>query len=118
MPPRPSATFRIAAAFALALATLLVAAAVSYVSLTRVASANRWVARTQEVRAALVRTRSVVQDAETGQRGYLITGDVHYLDPYRIARRDLPERFAQLDSLTRDNPEQQRLVAELNQSIT
>src|SRR5262245_66528649 len=113
MPPRPSATFRIAAAFALALATLLVAAAVSYVSLTRVAIANRWVARTQDVRASLVRTLSVVQDAETGQRGYLITGDLHYLDPYRVARGDLPQRLAQLDVLTKDNARQQELVVEL-----
>jgi signal transduction histidine kinase len=47
-------------------------------------------------------------DAETGQRGYLITGDTAYLDPFRGASRDVTDRLAELRRLTADNPLQQR----------
>ena len=39
---------------------------------------------------------STVTDAETGQRGYLLTGDPRYLDPYKAALKDLP---GELDTL-------------------
>jgi PAS domain S-box-containing protein len=49
-----------------------------------------------------------MQDAERGQRGYLLTGDAAYLEPYRSGARDAPRLLARLFELTRDNPEQQR----------
>jgi two-component sensor histidine kinase len=38
----------------------------------------------------LRRTRSLLVDAETGQRGFLLTADPRFLEPYRLARADLP----------------------------
>jgi len=49
-------------------------------------------------------------DAETGQRGYLLTGDAAYLEPYREAIRDLDQGMGQLKTLTADNPNQQKRV--------
>jgi signal transduction histidine kinase len=52
--------------------------------------------RSLEVESELVGMLSTLTDAETGQRGYLLTGDAAYLEPYRKAR----DRFgAQLDAL-------------------
>ncbi|MFW2851350.1 response regulator [Sphingomonas sp. TX0543] len=55
---------------------------------------------------------SVVQDAETGQRGYLLTGNERYLEPYRDAVAGLDGRIDHIASLTAGNPiETARLVA-------
>ena len=45
-------------------------------------------------------------DAETGQRGYLLTGAARYLEPYRSAERDAGARAAALAALARDDPAQ------------
>lgn len=52
----------------------------------------------------------LVVDAETGQRGYLITDDPVYLVPYQEAIAQIDARLARLDGLTRNNtPQQQRM---------
>src|SRR5262249_26054701 len=42
---------------------------------------------------------STLKDAETGQRGFLLTGDEQYLDPYNVARVRLPDELANLRRL-------------------
>jgi PAS domain S-box-containing protein len=44
---------------------------------------------------------STLKDAETGQRGFIITGDENYLEPYNMALARLPEELASLKSETR-----------------
>jgi signal transduction histidine kinase len=56
-------------------------------------------------------------DAETGERGYLISGMESYLEPYTIARRELPAELAHLQSLTSDNPSQQAQIQDLRASL-
>jgi CHASE3 domain sensor protein len=51
----------------------------------RHSAASRWVEHTHKVLLELETTLSVVKDAETGQRGYLLTGDKRYLEPYQAA---------------------------------
>jgi PAS domain S-box-containing protein len=63
----------------------------------------------QEARTVL----ALVTDAETGQRGYLLTGEAAYLLPYERALVSLPETIQRFRSLTRDQPEQGRRVSEL-----
>jgi PAS domain S-box-containing protein len=92
------------------LATLLLLAANGYVSrqAVRVVTGNdRLLAHTQEVLTALEALQSTVTDAETGQRGYVLTGKESYLGPYQEARASIPARLARLRSLTADNPVQQ-----------
>ncbi len=55
-------------------------------------------AMTQDIRARTVDLLQTVTSAETGQRGYLLTGKDHYLDPYRQAAARAP---AMLDGLSR-----------------
>ena len=46
----------------------------------------------RRVRSAIVGVLTTVQDAETGQRGYLLANDVLYLAPYTSALENLPKR--------------------------
>jgi PAS domain S-box-containing protein len=108
---------RLVAAF---LATLLLLAANGYVSrqAVRVVTGNaRLLAHTEEVLTALEALQSTITDAETGQRGYVLTGREPYLAPYQEARATLPARLARLRSLTADNPVHQKRLALLEPRI-
>jgi hypothetical protein len=66
------------------------------------------VAHTIEVITATQTLERAIQDAERGQRDFLITGNAAYLDPYSKGVQAIPELLARLKQLTADNPEQQR----------
>ncbi|GAA0769819.1 response regulator [Brevundimonas olei] len=68
---------------------------------------NQQIIHTHQVIVAVDELLSAAQDAETGQRGYLLTGNVSYLQPYETATRDLNRRLGDIAELTRDNPVQQ-----------
>ncbi len=53
---------------------------------------------------------SAMVDAETAERGFLITEDPQFLQPLESTRRDVPRYFSRLRELTKDSPEQQRLL--------
>ena len=55
----------------------------------------------------------LVVDAETGQRGYLITDDPVYLEPYQAATSQIEGRLARLDNLTRNSAIQQQRIHDL-----
>ena len=46
----------------------------------------------QQTRSAINQLIRQVLDAETGQRGYLLTGDARYLEPYHAAVKDISEK--------------------------
>ncbi len=60
---------------------------------------------------------STVNDAETGQRGYLLTGNESYLRPYGAAAAEIGPRLDVLQRLTVDNPTQQDRLAALKPRI-
>lgn len=74
---------------------------------------NDQVRRTHEVKEELSAILGLMVDAETGQRGYLITDDSAYLQPYLEATSQLEVRLAQLESLTKTSAAQQRSMQEL-----
>jgi PAS domain S-box-containing protein len=73
----------------------------------------QWVAHTLQVRAELEAGFADLIEAETGVRGYVITGDTSYLAPYHVASATLQGRLAGLRALTADNPAQQRRLDSL-----
>jgi PAS domain S-box-containing protein len=78
---------------------------------------SRWVAHTHEVVSAIDALLLTTQEAETGERGYLITGNDAYLEPYRIAVSKVPLQIARLRKLTADNPDQQTHIKILEEQI-
>ena len=57
---------------------------------------------------------STLKDAETGQRGYLLTGRESYLAPYRQALTDAPRILSSLTGMVENRPDQARRVAALD----
>src|SRR5215472_13814934 len=74
---------------------------------------NDQVQRNHEVKEELSAVLGLVVDAETGQRGYLITDDPVYLEPYQEATSQIDSRLARLDSLTKTSARQQKKMEEL-----
>jgi len=84
---------------------LIAAVAVTIWLSVRQQEAFVWVRHTLEVENQLSRVLSRLQDAETGQRGYLLTRRPEFLQPYREATANLRTDLDRLSALVGDNPE-------------
>ena len=93
--------------FALGIAFLLLISVVASRSITRLVDSANGVALTQEVRAKLGLVLSLMDDVETGTRGYLITGADRYLEPYQAALPKVLQEITALRALAADNASQQ-----------
>lgn len=60
---------------------------------------------------------SAAQDLETGQRGYLLTHDPQYLEPYQSARKSLGSIHAELTQLVGDSPQQLATIEQINTTL-
>jgi two-component sensor histidine kinase/CHASE3 domain sensor protein len=80
-------------------------------------SQMRDVQHTYEVRRQAGELAQWLVDAETGQRGYLLTQDQAYLDPYRAAVASLDATYATLLDLVADNPGQKARIGGIRESI-
>ncbi|WP_294052705.1 CHASE3 domain-containing protein [Sphingomonas sp.] len=97
---------------------LLAAALVGALFLVRgQLQAQHWVSHTLEVEEQLSSVLSGVQQAETGQRGYLITRDPAYLEPFTSGGHGLHRELAELRALVSDSPEQSARAATLQRLI-
>ena len=103
----------IIAGFVLSIAILTALGGLSFRYMAAEAEADRWFNHTHVVIGDLDRFVSAMKDVETGQRGFVITGDEKFLGPYKAALGDVESRMAELKRLTADNPRQQRRLAEI-----
>lgn len=105
------------AGLAVAAATLLLVAGLSYRNARGFIEASQWVSHTQNVLAELEATASTVADAQTATRGYIISGQEVFLEPYQTAVPEVRVHLDRLKSLTSDNRDQQRRLAMLEVAI-
>ena len=103
--------------FGLALSVLIAVSAASYLNWIRFRTSTSAVEHTYRVIDNLEKIQSQLKDAETGQRGYLLTGDDRYLTPYRSALQTIQSEFEILQQLTADNPVQQQRLNQLDRFI-
>ncbi|WP_246687110.1 MULTISPECIES: CHASE3 domain-containing protein [unclassified Mesorhizobium] len=76
--------------------------------------ASRRSIETQQLLAGLL---SLTQDAETGQRGYLLTGEKTYLQPYQHAVEALPGQLARIDQMLPASSEAAQQVAGIKEAL-
>lgn len=85
----------------------------SYRDTIRTAEAAAARKRSFEIQLVLDATAARLVDAETGQRGYLLTGDQAYLEPYHEAIKNLGQVMNRAKQLVADDPVQMKHVQEL-----
>jgi methyl-accepting chemotaxis protein len=105
---------KIGGGFALALAALVAIGMVSYRSTTGLVETAALVDHSHHVLEHLEQLLSVLKDAETGQRGFIITGEESYLLPYNTAVDDSDRILKEVRELTQDNPNQQQRLDTLD----
>src|SRR5882757_158762 len=94
--------------FLLAVAAVVLIALLSYKSLQTTMNTARNLAQSIELLRLLQSLFSTLKDAETGQRGFLLTGEESYVTPYTDAKDALPNEFKALRALLVNRPEQAR----------
>ncbi len=96
--------------FGAALFVIGVLALVGYSNIASLTTTSAQVTHTHEVLSGLASILSSLKDAETGQRGLVITGEEHYLVPYNSAIARVRREIGHLRALTIDNPAQTQRV--------
>jgi signal transduction histidine kinase len=102
---------------ACALLIVVCIGALSFWSEVRNEEDREWVTHTLLVVEKLQAIRIDITQAETGQWGYLLTGEGKYLEPYQAGRDQLGRDMAELRDQTSDNPTQQAAILRLDPLI-
>ena len=100
---------------AVPVALLVLLAVVLVVEILSLNSALRWVDHAEEVIANSRQLMRYMIDMETGIRGYFLTGDRGFLEPFVAARPGVIQELALLQRLTADEPDEQRQLADVRQ---
>jgi methyl-accepting chemotaxis protein len=108
---------KIGGGFAITVVALVVIAVSGFRSASSLIANDRLVAHSHQVRLELSELLSELVDAETGQRGFVITGQEDFLEPYTAALRELDRSYADTRQLTMDNPNQTRRLDALRPLI-
>ena len=100
----------LAAVVGLALATLLL-------TITDMRSAASAARQSAQVLAAANQAEKLVLDLETGVRGFALTRDERFLDPWRSAQAALPRQLERLTTLAAGNPAQRALAEQIGAGV-
>ncbi|ATB44048.1 type IV pilus biogenesis protein PilJ [Cystobacter fuscus] len=98
---------KIALGFGLSLLALLAVASVAYQGAQQITQTTTLLLESREQARLMREVIANLVDAETGQRGFILTGDTSYLEPYNQARRNLDANISKLRDYLRDEPAQQ-----------
>jgi CHASE3 domain sensor protein len=108
---------KVGGGFAVTVVALIVVAVTGYRSAKSLIANDELVAHTQKVRHDLAELLIQLVNAETGQRGFVITAKDEFLEPYNEALGTIDKNFAELRQLTIDNPGQTRRLDALRPLI-
>ena len=97
---------------------MFIAAAIALaVNLNRQRESFEWVDHTNDVLRYTSALEKEVLEAESAERGYLLTGESTYLDAYKRAEAEIPKLLGALRNAVFDNPNQVQRLDELRPSI-
>ncbi|MFP2961407.1 methyl-accepting chemotaxis protein [Myxococcus sp. 1LA] len=112
-----SITRKLLLAFTTMVAILIAIVMATYTTLNRTAAADLDNKQSTEVLIAVRTLEGDLADLETGQRGFLITGDERFLEPYTSARVSFAQNLNRIRELTTDNSQQQERLQELRDML-
>lgn len=112
-----TSTFLLKGIFAISLFILILISGISYKHTLSLADSTESVVHTYKVNIQLEQLLSFVKDAEIGQRGFIITRDSSFLQPYNAAYVNVLISFAELNKLAANNIQQQNNLESLHQLI-
>ncbi|PRD46388.1 response regulator [Sphingobacterium haloxyli] len=104
--------------FGFSLFVLLLSSSASYISIKTQMNNRNKVIKTHRTIDSINQILINLQNVETGQRGYLLTGEVKFLGPYHGSRTSLPASLSATRELTSDTPEQARRVDSIEALMT
>jgi signal transduction histidine kinase len=118
MPIQSTTRQKVIGLLSLGFAILLANIAVSIWLGQRTAHFSTMTSSGQQLTASLSGLLSAAQDAETGQRGFLLTGEDVYLEPYNSAVERIPRHLQDLQRLGQIHPELAKALPTLTDLIT
>jgi CheY-like chemotaxis protein/signal transduction histidine kinase/CHASE3 domain sensor protein len=95
----------------------VVSGAITYINTRALIQNVKQVIHTHEVITSVEQLLSLMKDAQNGQRGYLITGNEKYLEPYKDAISKIDKHINDLERLTANNPDQQFRIPAIKEHI-
>ena len=104
--------------FGVSLLILILTSVASYVSIESLLKSSDLVDQSNQVIQKLEYTLTVMKDAETGQRGYLLTGYDEFLEPFRGSYQKALQASDDFQKLTKDNPQQQWMAVTIKRIIS
>ncbi|WP_334187938.1 sensor histidine kinase [Noviherbaspirillum sp.] len=105
---------RLAIPFGITIATFIGTVVISYLAIDDLIANHRQEAAARSVAIELRNLEGWAVEAETGQRGYVITGLDEYLEPYRQGNARMPDIFQRLRSGLADDPGQLQRLATIS----
>lgn len=108
---------KVGGGFAVTVVALIVIAVAGFRSATSLAMNDERVAHTHRVRRQLAELLSQLVNAETGERGFVLTAKEEFLEPYTAALGPIEQMYAEVRQLTIDNPAQTHRLDDLHPLI-
>ncbi len=108
---------RILAGYALTLLVVGAVGVIAYRATSELVDSADLVTHSHKVKENVSQVLSAMKDTETGQRGFVLTGEERYLEPYTTGLKVIEGHIKDLEGLVSDNPEQLRRVAALQPPI-
>jgi signal transduction histidine kinase len=115
---RGGLTLRLAVASAVLALVVATAFTVLLSSVGELRGLQQEATRSEEVLVGANHLEKLVVDLETGPRGFILTGQEEFLEPWRDAQNAIPGQVNQLEQLVTDSPEQQATIRQISQGIT
>jgi signal transduction histidine kinase/DNA-binding response OmpR family regulator/CHASE3 domain sensor protein len=114
---RPGLLRNLQIGFGLSLLLLVITAVASYSSIRNLLDSSQWVDHTDSVLIKLDRVHSLLRDAESAQRGYLLTGDIDFQPATDVVQSQVKQVVDTIEAMTNDNPRQVENLAELRKYV-
>ncbi|MGZ3459123.1 MAG: methyl-accepting chemotaxis protein [Archangium sp.] len=108
---------KITVGFGLSLVMLLAVAFVAFQGAQQLNDTSENLVQSRDQGRAIRDLRGLLVDAETGERGFVITGDENYLEPYNRALQDLNADIESLRQMLKDEPDQRARLARVEPLI-